>query len=93
VIAPLLTLRALIQRRVGHPVSDWLAAGGMERLVRWTAYLVIFVLFVAIIAISVDLIFGSGLFEQGTGCDGQDPYDPCPEERNIYNEDEPYRSQ
>ena len=85
--------KALFSRRVGHPIADWLARGGFEALVRWSAYLVIFVLFVAIIGISFDLIFGSGIFEQGTGCDGQDPYNPCPDERNIYTEDESFRSE
>ena len=85
--------KALLPNRLGYPIREWLATGGVEKLVKWAAYAVIFVLFVAIIAVSVDLIFGSGLFEQGTGCDGQDPYNPCPDERNIYGEDQPYRSQ
>jgi hypothetical protein len=85
--------KALLPGRLGYPIREWLATGGVEKLVKWAAYAVIFVLFAAIIALSVDLIFGSGLFEQGTGCDGQDPYNPCPDERNIYGEDEPYRSQ
>jgi hypothetical protein len=78
---------------VGHPISDWLTLGGTETLVRWAAFAVVFVLFAAIIAISVDLIFGGGIFEQGIGCDGKDPYDPCPGERNIYGEDESYRAE
>jgi hypothetical protein len=84
--------RAPLPGRLGYPVREWLATVGVETLVKWAAFAVIFVLFVAIIGISVDLIFGSGIFEQGTGCDGQDPYNPCPEERNIYSGDESYRS-
>jgi hypothetical protein len=93
VIAPWLNLRSLFLRRVGHPINGWLATGGVEMLVRWTAYAVVFVLFAAIIAISVDLIFGAGIFEQGIGCDGKDPYDPCPGERNIYGDNDSYRAE
>lgn len=85
--------KSLFHRPPGHTIGDWLANGGVETLVKLAAYLVVFVLFAAIIAVSVDLIFGSGLFEQGTGCNGQDPYNPCPEERNIYSGDEAYRSE
>jgi hypothetical protein len=93
VITAWLNLRDFFLRRVGHPISGWLDTGGTETLVRGAAYAVVFVLFAAIIAISVDLIFGGGIFQQDTGCDGQDPYNPCPDERNIYSGDEPYRSE
>lgn len=85
--------KALFDERVGHPIAGWLGTGGFETLVRLSAFIVIVALFVAIIGISFDLIFGSGLFEQGTGCDGQDPYNPCPDEHNIYTEDESFRSE
>jgi hypothetical protein len=85
--------KAPLPSRIGYPIREWLATGGVETLVKWSAFAVILLLFVAIIGISVDLIFGSGIFEQGTGCDGQDPYNPCPEERNIFSEDESFRGQ
>jgi hypothetical protein len=92
-IAPWLSLRETFVRRVGNPIGSWLAGDGTETLVRWAAYAVVILLFVAIIAISVDIIFGGGIFQQGTGCDGENPYDPCPEGRNIYSGDEPYRAE
>jgi len=84
--------KALFYRRLGNPIGDWLATGGVETLVKWAAYMVIFALFAVIIAILVDLSFGSGLFEQGTGCEGHDPYNPCPVEPNPDSDGESFRS-
>jgi hypothetical protein len=89
-IAAWLSVKDMFVRRVGHPISGWLAAGGTETLVRVAAFGVVVVLFVAIIAISVDLLFGSGIFEQNTGCSGENPYDPCPGQTNIYSGEQPY---